>query len=347
MPNCLHIIDHIEAGGAQKIITAFLKNDAVFVLRSGKYNSIEATEHLVLYPSKRKYSFRPLKRIIHFIQENKIDTIIAHLPRSQAFASIIKRKLPALNYIHYEHGDVFENKVLSKIIIRKSIKAADAIIAVSVETKNRIIKKNNAIANKIHVLTNFVDDVFFGNTKTAKTDNTIHFGFSARIIERKGWKTLLEAVSKLPKKDFYLHIAGTGKDSNQMLSRIKNLDLESKIKYYGFINNMPDFYAKLDVLIIPSYWEPFGLIALEAMATETFIIASDVDGMNEILEDGTNALLFSPKDSEDLLRKIHFFIENKEKMQKIINQASNDVKNYSKQSFIEKYQYIINSIQNN
>ena len=63
----------------------------------------------------------------------------------------------------------------------------------------------------------------------------------------------MDAVSKLPKEDFYLHIAGTGKDSNQMLSRIKNLDLESKIKYYGFINNMPDFYAKLDVLIIPSY----------------------------------------------------------------------------------------------
>ncbi len=347
MPNCLHIIDHIEAGGAQKIITAFLDNDAVFVLRTGKLNSIAVTENLVVYPSKRRYSLRPLKTIISFIKENKIDTIIAHLPRSQAFASRIKAKIPTLKYIHYEHGDVFEDKLLSKYIIRKSIKSADAIIAVSSETKKRILQNNKKAISKVHLLTNFVDDVFFGNPKKEKKDNRIHFGFSARIIQRKGWKTLLEAVSKLHKNDFFLHIAGTGKDTNEMLSKIKSLQLEKNTKYYGFVNNMPDFYTKLDALIIPSYWEPFGLIALEAMATKTFVIASDVDGMNEILKDGENAMLFDPKNSEDLVSKMQSFIDNKYNTAAIIHQASNDVQNYSKQSFIEKYMHIIDSIRNN
>jgi len=338
MTKRLHIIDHVEAGGAQKVVEAFLDTDIVFALRQGKYISINKHKNLIIHSSKAKYSFSPIQHIKKLIKENKIKTIVSHLPRSNFFATTLKKQHPSLQLIHFEHGDVYEHRPVIQYLIRKSLKHSDIVLAVSEETKRKLISLYPKAKKKIHVLYNFVGEEFFGIEKTKTDSKKIQLGFAARLIKRKGWESMLEAISMLDKDKYQLHIAGTGVDEKAFLERITSLGLKDNIDFYAYIKDMPSFYAKLDVLVIPSLWEPMGIIALEAMASNCLIVATDVPGMNELLNNKKNALLFAANDTTTMANVINWVIENPKKAEEIKKQAVLDVEDYRKDKFMTKFE---------
>jgi len=341
MTKRLHIIDHVEAGGAQKVVEGFLENDIVFALRQGEYTSIKKHKNLIVYSSKAKYSFSPIQLLKKIIKDNNIKTIISHLPRSNFFATTLKKQRPSLQLIHFEHGDVYENRPVIQYLIKKSLKHSDVVLAVSKETKRKIVSLYPKAKDKTQVLYNFVGDEFFGVKKTNIDNKKLQLGFAARLIKRKGWESLLEAISKLDKDSYHLHIAGTGVDEKAFLERITSLGLKDNIDFYAYIKDMASLYAKLDVLVIPSLWEPMGIIALEAMASSCLIVATDVPGMNELLTDKKNALLFEANDASAMDNAIQWIKDNPKDTDKIKMQAEIDVKKYRKDDFMVKFETLL------
>ncbi|MBP1993584.1 1,4-alpha-glucan branching protein domain-containing protein [Paenibacillus eucommiae] len=130
--------------------------------------------------------------------------------------------------------------------------------------------------------------------------------FLGRLVHEKGVHILLEAmhhiIHKLP--DIKLLIAGSG-PSLEWLQELA-APLREHVQFVGFLDEA-DKYSLLqlaDVCVFPSLYEPFGIVALEAMATGTPVIASDVGGLSEIIEHGVDGCKVPPDDAAALASQV-------------------------------------------
>lgn len=141
------------------------------------------------------------------------------------------------------------------------------------------------------------------------TDAKVVF-YAGRFDRRKGIETLVRAVGRLDLKqysDFKLIIAGgstpgqkDGLEKERIEGIVKELGLEDVTTFVGQVEHavLASYYAAADVCVVPSHYEPFGLVAIEAMASGTPVVASDVGGLKYTVVNEETGLLAPPKNDE-------------------------------------------------
>jgi glycosyltransferase involved in cell wall biosynthesis len=131
-------------------------------------------------------------------------------------------------------------------------------------------------------------------------------GVVARLEPEKGHPTLLEAwplvLRMVP--DAYLLVVGEGSRRDALEAQARELRIAHRIVFTGRRDDVPAVTAALDVAVLPSYREAQGLSVLEAMALSRPVVASNVGGIPEMIEDGVTGLLVPPHDSEALAAAI-------------------------------------------
>jgi glycosyltransferase involved in cell wall biosynthesis len=137
---------------------------------------------------------------------------------------------------------------------------------------------------------------------------------AGRLSPEKGFETLLHAASlvrsSFAETNFLL--AGEGAERARLASLIPGYGLTGNFLLTGQIKNVPAFFSLADIIVIPSYAEGQGLAALEAMAVKRCVVASDVGGLSETVEDGITGFLIPPQDAESMARVILQLLENEE-----------------------------------
>jgi glycosyltransferase involved in cell wall biosynthesis len=153
----------------------------------------------------------------------------------------------------------------------------------------------------------------------AKTENFIFF--AAYLIKEKGYTTLLEAYSTLAYKypDWNLVIAGTGEldEARQMCEKFGITD---KVTIYNWLNRdeMDRMYGKAGIFCIASVKEGFPMSFLEAASYGVPVVSTPVGGLVDVLEDGTNSMVFEFNDSKQLSEKLDTLMGD-EKLRKDIS----------------------------
>lgn len=304
----LYLIDNYSLGGAQTIVKGIMENNVnnKNVLSIGlRHKAPELSIHnsnAITIKSKSKYSIAPLLFIRKFIMNNDIDIIHCQLPRSILTGYLLKRfYYPHLKFIIHEQGDIYESRLYA-IILRLIYKGASGIIACSEATAKEMNRRSGIPFGQIKVIYNFVDLQRFSVNKQ-KSIQVKNIGFAGRIVKRKGWREFVHAAHELKQPDLKYFIAGTGSEVSKLKSLIKLLNLKN-LDYKGFINQTEQFYSSIDLLIIPSHYEPMGMVAIEAMAGGILVAASDVPGLNEIVRHQENGWLFQPQSVESLIAAI-------------------------------------------
>ena len=146
--------------------------------------------------------------------------------------------------------------------------------------------------------------------------NLPHNGFTIGVLGRldklKGQHILLRAVPEVIKQhpNVMFLIAGDETEGEHgykeyLLKLSRTLDIERYVKYLSFIDDVPRLMAALDVFVLPSFSETFGLVVVEAMAMERPIIATNAGGLPEIITNGKTGLLIQPQDATAVARAIH------------------------------------------
>ncbi len=123
------------------------------------------------------------------------------------------------------------------------------------------------------------------------------FNFAAvgRISPIKGLETAIKAMADLnPEMNAVLNIIGTGPSTEKLKNLAAHLCLGQRVRFLGFKKNVYDYLAHVDALIMPSFHEGLPYTILESMSLGTPVIASQVGGLAEVLEDGSTALLVQP-----------------------------------------------------
>jgi D-inositol-3-phosphate glycosyltransferase len=155
--------------------------------------------------------------------------------------------------------------------------------------------------------------------------------YVGRFDPRKGIDTLIRAWAKLsdlsvssasgqtPKGQVYI-VGGSrpgsadDEETTRLKSLVKELDLEETVVFTGRVSeaDLLLYYTAANVCVIPSHYEPFGLVALEAMASGTPVIASDVGGLKYTVRPNVTGLLVPPKDPEALAEALSQVFEHPE-----------------------------------
>jgi glycosyltransferase involved in cell wall biosynthesis len=133
---------------------------------------------------------------------------------------------------------------------------------------------------------------------TGSSQARLRIGFIGRLEPMKGLDVLLRAVTQLPTSEWELSVAGIG-SSPAYVNELKR-KFPGAAQYLGFVAG-DEFYPRIDVLVVPSVWdEPFGLIAVEAMAFGVPVIASRLGGLAEIVDLNDYGWLVEPGSDAEL-----------------------------------------------
>jgi len=127
-----------------------------------------------------------------------------------------------------------------------------------------------------------------------------YVAFAGRISREKGVDVLLAAAARMP--DIPFKVAGDGPILPEMTTRAPhNVEFLGRLTFDDLIA----FYSKARILVVPSLWyEPFGMIVVDAMALGVPVIASRIGGLPDVVDDGVTGALFEPGNSRDLVCKI-------------------------------------------
>ena len=170
----------------------------------------------------------------------------------------------------------------------------------------------------------------------------------ASLQPRKGQDILIdvfpEILSIIPNLKLYL-IGQTCYDknwTNSLLNKIASNDWGEHVEYLGPKENALEFIYGADVLVLPSRAEAMPRVILEAMALGTPVIASDVDGVSELIENGKSGFLFSPTDTPSLVSAFHAWKNELNNIDCIIENAQQKYwDNFSRKQQIQRYQQAV------
>ncbi|WP_321403695.1 glycosyltransferase family 4 protein [Maridesulfovibrio sp.] len=245
-------------------------------------------------------------RLKTFFKDNNIQTLITALP-SDLKSGGIAAKRAGVNRIVYRRGIAVpvKNSFLNRYIYKNVV---DRLIVNSLETKRTVLANNVSLIDesKIRQIYNGFDVAEFDkqNFSTLYTpqNGEVVIGNAARLTAQKGQKHLIESAKLLKEKDlnFKILIAGKGEMEQELKDYATELDVNDKVSFLGFIENMKSFHASQDIFCLPSLWEGFGYALVEAMTLQKPVVGFNISSNPEVVADGETGILVPVENSEEL-----------------------------------------------
>lgn len=165
--------------------------------------------------------------------------------------------------------------------------------------------------------------------KIEKNYETIDILFAGRLNRYKGVHILINAFNQLKYKKIHLHIVGEGKEKEELN---KIAEYNPNITFYGFVseNILLELYRKANIVVVPSIWyETFGIVIIESFKYSIPVIASNIGGFPELVENGHNGFLFEPGNVDELKEILENLIANPKKLEKLSDNAFKSAKKHS------------------
>jgi hypothetical protein len=190
---------------------------------------------------------------------------------------------------------------------------------------------------KISVINNGIDLENFG--LKPRRQGTLTLGFIGHLGKHKGLEVLLHALSLMNDQRPRLLVVGTGEEAAHLKTFCREHGLDRHVHFYGHVVNrrIAAIYQKIDVLIVPSIWpENSPLTIAEAMASGIPVIASDIGGIGELVEDEVTGFLVPPRDSQAMAERIRRLIARPQLRQEMGQRALAKIQPYRLRGQVEQ-----------
>lgn len=347
----LEVINSLNIGGAELL----LKN---FVIEAKKYQNYSVDVCTLYFTNdpenrkeiekknirvwtldlKNKYNLSSIIKIKNIIKREQYDIIHVHLFPASAVVALSSLFLPNnIHYIFTEHN-IFNRRrsiKIFKIIDGFIYSRYSKIICISKQVQNSLIKWIPKTKEKTEVIYNSIP--IHSKPVVYKLIKNYDVLFVGRLVHQKGIRFLLEAVSILQnkyKKIIKVAIVGEGTLEKELKKMCEKLKINNSVEFLGFQKDIDQIMKSSKVFVLPSRWEGFGIVLLEAMKNMLPIIATNVGGIPEIITDGNEGILIPKANSEILAESINKVLEDEKLRSKLIQNAYRKVqKKYS----IERY----------
>jgi len=335
MSTIIHLITTIEMGGAEKQLLVLAGQQvsnghdvSVYYLK-GEPELQEEFESLGVTVSNELTHANKIIcyfRLFKILRVNSHAICHGHLPLSELMAALAKGKKHKL-VVSRHNAEQFwprRNRFLSKLLSRYVAARADKVIAISQAVANFLYWSGEVSSRTAVEVVHYgyarnrisAGQSFFLEKETCKTK----IGTIGRLVDQKNYPTLLTAFSLVIRKNpnFHLYIVGDGPLKEQFQNLADELEIRSAVTWLGRTDMISEFLSSVDLFVLSSKYEGFGLVLLEAMAAGTPILAANNSAIPEVLG-GNYPGLFKTYDSQELATKILDFPNFKEDFTEILN----------------------------
>ena len=282
-------------------LTEFLRERGHDVIMAGRPNSRLNPE--IKLPFLNSADFITAKRLRHELQKVGFDILHAHLARDYTIVAAAAWAMP-------QSKVVFTRHLLHPIRPHLFYRRVDAWIAPTARILNTLTPSAQKAAT---VIPNWVDlSTFLYRPHALHSPVTI--GLLGQLSPHKGHDDAIEAARQLG-SSFRMVIAGEGKPAYKNALKKKATGLS--VEFLGFAS-VPRFFRDIDMLMVPSWEEPFGIVLLEAMAAGIPVIATASGGPQEIISMPTEGVLVPARDPSAMANAIKSLASDDERRLSII-----------------------------
>jgi glycosyltransferase involved in cell wall biosynthesis len=245
-------------------------------------------------------------KIANILKKHNIDLVFSHANKASALTIRALRKINKKN----QHKKIYQIAINHSNNVKRSLEA-DIVLSVNKSIFYKTIdlgrKYNNSFVMPNAININGFNDVAKLSNLTQK--KVIKIGVMGQLVKFKGFNYVIKALKNLTsdtdiKSEFLLKIAGSGEEEANLKQLTKDLNLEDKIEFCGWVTNKDDFFKQIDVFCLPSFNESFGMVIIEAMKYQIPIIVTNCDGPKEIIKDGFDGLIVAIEPIESLDQRI-------------------------------------------
>ncbi|MEG2149859.1 MAG: glycosyltransferase [Bacteroidaceae bacterium] len=359
----LHIINSLQVGGAEKLLVDLIPllkelGHTVDILLLNGVDScfkrqLELSGIKINYLGINNNIYNPflIFKLVKYIK--KYDIVHVHLFPSQYWVAIAKLfSFSKVKLITTEHSTSNRRrnipffKYLDIIIYRCYSK----IICISDKTKDTLAEYIGK-ENNLEVIYNGIDvDKYKRETRTQSREELCNIPNYCFLIEQiagfriqKDQDTLIRSLILLPDN---IHIAFIGDGERKCICEklVDSLKLSSRVHFLGIRDDVPDLLKVADLVVMSSHWEGFGLAAVEGMAAKKAVIASNVEGLAEVVQGA--GLLFKKGDNIELSSLIMNLYKDEMERNRIASACLDRSKEYDISIMLKNYERVYKEIVN-
>lgn len=224
---------------------------------------------------------------------------------------------PNLRTIAVEHLPLASTSRSRRLLKRRLSRRLDAHVAVSNATARTVEDDARLPAGSIRTIHNGVDCVAPPSARSPSSEPLL--GAIGRLDHQKGLDVLLEALVELPHVSAL--IVGEGPQRARLLEQARRLRLSRRVTFTGWVPDVLPYLGSIHALVLPSRYEGLPLAVLEAMHAGVPVVASEVGGVRECLEDGETGLLVPAEDSHALAEALRALLASPRLQRRLAERA--------------------------
>jgi glycosyltransferase involved in cell wall biosynthesis len=323
----------------------------------GSFQVSPTAKPILKYFSHSEFLIRSYQKTLDILRVKEIDVIHHMLPAvySQTFSPIAllgrMRKPfvfgPLSAHFYPRPSDERMLLGLTSRLHRKTIEKCDALITITDQVKR--LYSAFFDEERIWTIPLGVDTETFKPSKNHVERECHEILFAGYLYKLKGVEYLMRAMQMIAeeRKDVKLRIIGDGPNKHNLQKLAEALNLKTSVIFEGVVSHtrMPKYYQQSDVVCFPTLGEPFGKVIIEAMACAKPVVASNIGGSAEIIQDRKNGILVAPGRPDLLAREILSLLED-ETAGKTIGASAREtvVEKYSWEKIAEDYHRLYSSL---
>ncbi len=302
----------------------------------------------VTYMARHKFDPATFTALLKVLRDKQADLVHLHGYGATTFGRLCawRMGIPAILHEHANHGDTpWFQKIADKILAPHT----DLAIAVSESTAEFTTRARLMPAERTKVVylgapldefarTRSADEVAAAKQNLGIAPGTIALGTITRLMPAKGNQYLIEAAPKVLARHptARVFIVGEGELQPDLEAQAKALGLGDKLVFAGFTRDVAAALSAFDIVVFPSLWEGTPLTMFEALAMGKPIVATDADGLLDVLTDGRDALVVPKANAERLAEAICRVVEHPELAAALGAEARKTGARYDIAAFVRK-----------
>ncbi len=305
----LHVIDSFDLGGAQTALLNLIRctdrerfepEVACMHGRGVFWEDFAALGVPVHSLSPAKWLPLYVWRLARLLAARRFDIVHCHLFGANWIAKPVAALLSVRVRINHDQCNdrLRHDSRLARWLDTVTNRISTHVCAVSKSTRDFLVEREAMPESRVSVVYNGVDVERFTPAKPDehKTTGAPLVAGVGRLVAQKDFTLFLEVAAELVRRNASVRfvIAGTGPEETELKARAAALGIAERVRFAGHVADPREIYAAADVLLLTSRYEGTPLTVLEAMASGVPVVASKLDGLDEILVDGEDSFLVSP-----------------------------------------------------
>lgn len=319
---------------------------------------------LTFYPIARVGKYGGIlsgRRLQRLLEAHAVQILTIHTSRDILMAAIAKKLAgERFKLVFVQHMQIGSDK--TDVAHTLEYRALDAWVTPLEILATGIKERTRYDSSKIHVIPYGIEMSRFRENKPSGKvarntlglpDGVIIAGVVGRFDPKKGQDVLVRAAKQVHSRGHTLHLLFVGDETmneqNGYLQTVRrivaDMGLQQYVHFYPFLDAIESAYAAMDIFVLTSHSETYGMVTIEAMASELPIIATDSGGTPGIIANGVNGLLVPPEEPAGLAEALCQLIEDPELSRRLAQQAGIDaVSTYSNESQCWQFEQLFNDL---